>query len=815
MALVNPENGGTPVTGGGGGYPPPAHVIAGTYYDENWNEVNADGSPKTAGSTGLTYGPRTVDTDGSVTGIPGASYLPGSNGRAYDIIKPTSSGGGGSGGGGGAASQAGRYSTQVDTTGAITGIPGAVYQQDSVDGSITIVSRPSATTGSFANPLDKNNDGLNDSTGWANGVFKDSSSPSGFYYASNGQYIPVTPDGAPYNGPDLSGGGANAKTWTGQGPKGYGTYYLDGAGGTPGTFIGDTRAPSAAASSGTPRPPSGSSGGSSGASTANAQISAAASAASDAARAAQQAAHDAWQGNQNEADRNWKAAQAAIDRALKLTTDRAQFELTRSGLVEQQTKDMVDAAKQVADLISSTDPIKYRAFLAVGGGDIWNGLIGGGTAVSNEANLGAARTLRAMDNPTHIPTWDEIMAQGGFDVTNPPTLGANGVAVGGGTTGSTTTTGGGVPIGYGNDTQNTNTGTGGNTTGGVGNAPQITLTSDPIPQYGQRVLGSSPSGGWEIDPTTGMPAIDPVTGQQIWNPNLGASMPTVTGGAGGFGNFDLGQQIGQPMTVGQRNNIANTAYGNYAGGTLGDQRPISITDAQLQNALGTSNPAPAYPQITPAVYNTVNTAPAGTSGPLGTANGTHIDVATGRLVPNQPVPQATVPQVSRFARGGVMVGGGMAVTGDSHNGKPNEEMVINLNPDPRDRIAVVPLNRVRQMGMGPAIQSVMGRGGMQVGGAMQMPRAADGGIFGTDTYLNPITPEDQPYLDRIQAIRDATDFSAWNPFRSDYFQRDPTIRSADELSVQAARGIPQASLVSYAQRYALPGIGRGALRIGV
>jgi hypothetical protein len=229
-------------------------VVAGTYYDANWNEINADGSPKTAASTGVTYR-QVVDTDGSLSGVPGATVQVSSSGAVSIVSRPASGGGGG----GGAASQAGRYSTQVDATGAITGIPGAVYQQDSVDGSITIVSRPSATTGSFANPLDKNNDGLNDSTGWANGVFKDSSSPSGFYYASNGQYIPVTPDGAPYNGPDLSGGGANAKTWTGQGPKGYGTYYLDGAGGTPGTFIGDTRAPSSssAAVSGSRRTRSG------------------------------------------------------------------------------------------------------------------------------------------------------------------------------------------------------------------------------------------------------------------------------------------------------------------------------------------------------------------------------------------------------------------------------------------------------------------------------------------------------------------------------------------------------------------------------
>lgn len=812
MALVNPDNGGTPVTGGGGGYPPPAHVIAGTYYDANWNEVNADGSPKT-GSSGVTYR-QVVDTDGSLSGVPGATVQVSSTGSVSIISRPSTGGGGG----GGAVSQAGRYSTHVDTTGAITGIPGATYQEDSFDGSITIVNRPSATTGSFANPLDKNNDGLNDSTGWANGVFKDSSSPSGFYYASNGQYIPVTPDGAPYTGPDLSGGGSQ-KTWNGTGPDGrYGTWIL-GPDGMPKTYLGDPRTPSnaSAASSGTPRVSTGSSsGGGSSASTANAQIAAAASAASDAARAAQQAAHDAWQGNENEAQRNWQAAQNAIDRALKLTSDRAQFELTRTGLVQQQTKDMVDAAKQVADLISSTDPIKYRAFLAAGGGDIWNGLIGGGTAVSDNANLGAARTLRAMDNPTHIPTWDEIMAGGGFSVTNPPTLGANGVAVGGsgaGGVGNTPATGGGVQVGYGNDTQNTNTGAGGNTTGGVGNAPQVTLTSEPTPVYGQRVLGSSPSGGWEIDPTTGLPAIDPTTGQMIWNPNIGALMPTVSGGAAGFGNFDLGQQIGQPMTVGQRNAIANTAYTNYAGGVLGDQRPISITDAQLQNALGTSNPgAAAAPTVTPGTYNTVNTAPAGTQVAGGVANGTHIDAATGRLVPN--VTTTTVPQVSRFAGGGVMVGGGMAVTGDSHTGRPNEEMVINLNPDPRDRIAVVPMDRIRQMGMGAALQSVMGRRGVQVGGS-NVPYAADGGIFGADSILNPITPEDQPYLDRIQAIRDATDFSAWNPFRSDYFQRDPTIRSADELSVQAARGIPQASLVSYAQRYALPGIGRGALRIGV
>jgi len=93
--------------------------------------------------------------------------------------------------------QAGRYTTQVDSTGAITGYPGAVYQQDTYDGSIQVISKPSATTNT--NPADKNNDGLDDTTNWALGVYRDptNQSPTGFLY---GNGIPVYPNGAPYTG---------------------------------------------------------------------------------------------------------------------------------------------------------------------------------------------------------------------------------------------------------------------------------------------------------------------------------------------------------------------------------------------------------------------------------------------------------------------------------------------------------------------------------------------------------------------------------------------------------------------------------------
>jgi hypothetical protein len=101
--------------------------------------------------------------------------------------------------------QAGRYVTRVDETGAITGFPGAVYQEDTYDGSITIVKKPTAST---ADPRDKDSNGIDDSSGMALGVYRDANSPTGFSYGT-GQ--PVYPNGAPYQddgsqAPDLVNG---------------------------------------------------------------------------------------------------------------------------------------------------------------------------------------------------------------------------------------------------------------------------------------------------------------------------------------------------------------------------------------------------------------------------------------------------------------------------------------------------------------------------------------------------------------------------------------------------------------------------------
>lgn len=71
------------------------------------------------------------------------------------------------------------------------------YQQPAYDFNAPVEHGASAYDLNYGhnNSTDANNDGLNDITGWANGVVQDFSSPSGFSY--NG--IPTTSDGAPYN----------------------------------------------------------------------------------------------------------------------------------------------------------------------------------------------------------------------------------------------------------------------------------------------------------------------------------------------------------------------------------------------------------------------------------------------------------------------------------------------------------------------------------------------------------------------------------------------------------------------------------------
>lgn len=56
--------------------------------------------------------------------------------------------------------------------------------------------------------------------------------------------------------------------------------------------------------------------------------------------------------------------------------------------------------------------------------------------------------------------------------------------------------------------------------------------------------------------------------------------------------------------------------------------------------------------------------------------------------------QQLLSQFPRFAGGGAMAGAAMGIVGDSTDGRPNPEIVLNMNPHPDDVLAVIPIRDV-------------------------------------------------------------------------------------------------------------------------
>lgn len=170
------------------------------YYGGGWHDFPPIGGG--GSSSGITY-TTTVDVDGSVTGIPGATYQQGSNGSVSIVSRPSTSGGSG-----GSSSPTNVYINQnpgelyqTIVSDGSDGYPaGTVYQVNQLTGAVTVKSRPPSSAG--VNPADKNNDGLDDTTNMALGVYKYAGSPTGYAYG-NGQ--PVWPNGAPYEGGTTGG----------------------------------------------------------------------------------------------------------------------------------------------------------------------------------------------------------------------------------------------------------------------------------------------------------------------------------------------------------------------------------------------------------------------------------------------------------------------------------------------------------------------------------------------------------------------------------------------------------------------------------
>lgn len=558
-------------------------------------------------------------------------------------------------------SQQGRYTTQVDSDGSVTGEAGAVYQIDNYDGSIQVIHHPTKTV----NPRDKNNDGLDDTTGFAVGVYKDESSPSGYYYPeADGTVVPVLPNGAPYHGSDMTPNKAATLHYFSSGGV---EYAYDPATGES-KAIGGRPTASSSSGGGTVRVSSGSSGGGSSSASEAAQISAAASQANAALSA------------QIERER---MKQAADQFAQTFGLDQQKVAQAAQQFDYQKTKDAADQATQrgkiTADFVANPNDLIARDYWLHSGLEptgtpvnIFSGQVSGGPttqgALNDVQSMQAAGGMASSAPPPPAPA------------TPPPPGYAKGTA--GYTTAPVFKTGekgtemiqnpSGAPIRVLNHQQT---------------QQAMRMRFMPPPRgYAQGTMPGYAAGTdyatW--DPYTAMSASDSSGAYNgyVSNPNGPAGLPStyydmsiypaggmVRGGYGGYTsaelgqggtNFDLGQQIGVPMTAGQRSQVANVAAQDYATGTLGDRRAPAITGAQVNTILQPpaatqpTQPSPGATSVNagnfPTTYNTANTAPAGTpiAGQTATSTGYHIDVATGRLVPNvataaPPPAQAAVP----------------------------------------------------------------------------------------------------------------------------------------------------------------------------
>jgi len=351
----------------------------------------------------------------------------------------------------------------TDWDGSVTGVAGTIYQV-STTGQISIIYRPPAPEPVDPGP-DPDGDGYDNRTGLPVGVTTVplSVSPTGLVYKG----IPVNADGSRYVAEDAPvKPGPAAATWTGQGPKGYGTYVLDGPGGQPGTFVGDPRVPSSTTQqfgSGGGGGGSGGGGVASGSQAAynlaaekqkleaqtNAAIKRANAEADAAIRVAQARAQAGDAGDRGALERlniELQARAAEFEKTYGLSLQQFEESKRRNSVEEEMTRGRLrlEAANSFKDAVSSTDPIALRAFLAAGGGNIANALQGGATARSTASDLPAARILQTIEDLDSTPAPVTGGGGGGLSTgggTGAGTGGGTGTGVGGGTgTGTTPTT---------------------------------------------------------------------------------------------------------------------------------------------------------------------------------------------------------------------------------------------------------------------------------------------------------------------------------------------------------------------------------------
>jgi hypothetical protein len=316
---------------------------------------------------------------------------------------------------GGGGSVAATYSdTYTDHDGSLTGVPGTIYQYGPT-GQIQIIYRPPAAPAPVRNPADQNDDGLDDTTNLALGVFPSSKSPTGYVY-SDGR--PVYPNGALYTGPGLTEEPEPPKTLTSGGV----VYIWDGA---QGKFVPAPGIQSAPTSSGGGNTftgsgmklsvPSGSGGGGSSGSTRDYIGEIEARTDSELTIARERAALEKELFFAKLAAENDPNNIANQIRVQQLNLQMQQFAASEARAGAQERRATINDFR---DAFNDTDPSAQHAMLyaqGVGaGGNIVNRLAAGDNALSDQALSGAAALLQQLRVPPSSPMAQWVPQMGGL-----------------------------------------------------------------------------------------------------------------------------------------------------------------------------------------------------------------------------------------------------------------------------------------------------------------------------------------------------------------------------------------------------------------
>ena len=485
----------------------------------------------------------------------------------------------------------------------------------------------------------------------------------------------------------------------------------------------------------------------------------------------------AFRAGETASSRAYQSGESAIDRAQRASEFAASQGLAERRFGEETEQERrrlgLQGAGQLADVIGSTDPAAYGAFLEGGGASLANAVAGGGTALSDNALLGAARTLRAIEQPYTAQGAVGLRGgglpqdRGGYDVSG--LLAMRDAAMAGNREAAASY----YKHASNEDTAALNSMYPGFAPGSINYAGDVEAVAQPAAPPAAPAYNPAVNEGQDFD---GPPsyAFGTMQEEEERQRRLGFGFsPTGSAGAMSQGQQAGGGAFGGVRGLAGARPVGATAQGTAGGGGYGGGVDIG-TGGGSGGMMGWSG------------YQT-----------YGLAHGT----------------DGFIPAPETFISGDDPKGGST----------PYDEQIDIRDPENNAEVRVRPnaatLSGENMMSGGSLARLMHSIGELldqQGGGAM----AAMGGPpkFGLGTEVRPmselVTDEDRPYIERIRQRRLAAQYKPFSFMDVGLSGEDPNVMERSLKGLRSRYGVPVESSLAQIRRYALPGLSGRPARQG-